>query len=263
MKITFLTLFPEMFAGPFEHSILKRAQAKGLLEVAFINIRDFGIGTHKVVDDTPYGGGVGMVLKVDVLHKAIEHAKKLVILERNDNEAIESQTKDPTCPPVPGEGRRVSRSSSFQDDKKEKVILMSATGKTFHQATAKAFSKLDHLIIICGHYEGVDERVKQYIDEEVSIGDFVLTGGELPAMLISDAVTRLIPGVITEGATEDESFSNEAGHLEYPHYTRPAEYEGKHVPEVLVSGDHKKIADWRKEKAHALTKKRRPDLLKK
>jgi tRNA (guanine37-N1)-methyltransferase len=234
MKISILTLFPEMFSGPFAHSILKRAQEKGLVEIELINIRDFGLGNHHVVDDTPYGGGVGMVLKVDVLHKAIQHA-------------------------------RGTLGTSDTHDTRQWVILMSATGSTFNQTKAKSFSKLDHLIIICGHYEGVDERAKQYIDEEISIGDFILTGGELPAMLISDAITRLLPGVITEGATEDESFSELTGQplLEYPHYTRPQIYENESVPEILLSGDHKKIETWRKEKSLALTKKRRPDLLKK
>src|SRR5260221_1286508 len=169
MKITILTLFPEMFSGPFDYSIIKRAKEKKLVEIELLNIRDFGIGPHKMVDDTPYGGGVGMVLKVDVLHKAIEHAK-----------AAFSQNKTT----------------------KQLVVLTSASGKTFKQQTAKAFSGLDHLILICGHYEGVDERIMQYIDEEISIGDFVLTGGELPAMLIADSVVRLLEGGITQGATE-------------------------------------------------------------
>lgn len=230
MTISILTLFPEMFTGPFSHSIMKRAQEKEKVTINFINIRDFGIGKHQEVDDTPYGGGVGMVLKVDVLHQAILQAKALV-----------------------------------EENTKQQIVLMSATGATFNQAKAKTFAELDHLIIICGHYEGVDERIKEYIDEEVSIGDFILTGGELPSMLITDAVVRLLDGVITEGATEDESFAQQSGEtlLEYPHYTKPAEYNGSVVPEILRSGDHPKIAAWRKDQARALTKKIRPDLLKK
>jgi tRNA (guanine37-N1)-methyltransferase len=230
MKITILTLFPDMFTGPFDHSIIKRAKEKGLVEIAFVNIRDFGEGTHQIVDDTPYGGGIGMVMRVDILHKAIAHAK------------------------------------GKNDHLKQKVVLMSASGKKFKQETAKEFSKLDHLILICGHYEGVDDRIQKYIDEEISIGDFVLTGGEIPAMLIADATTRLIDGVITKGATEDESYAmaqDGTQVLEYPHFTRPQTYNDSAVPEVLLSGDHKKIAAWRKEKALEKTHAVRPDLLKK
>lgn len=227
MKISILTLFPEMFDGPFNTSILKRAQEKELVEFNFVNIRDFGLGVHQMVDDTPYGGGVGMVLRIDVLHKALEDAK----------------AKYP--------------------DLKTKTILMSAAGQTHNQKHAKTLTTVEHLIIICGHYEGVDARILDYIDEEVSIGDFVLTGGELPAMLIVDSVVRLIDGVITEGATEDESFSQpDQALLEYPHYTKPREYDGKQVPEVLLNGNHAKINEWRHEEALKKTKRVRPDLLK-
>lgn len=230
MKITILTLFPEMFAGPFEQSIIKRAQEKQIVEIAYINIRDFGIGAHKMVDDTPYGGGIGMVLKVDVLHQAIEYAKRHSGLSRMTN---------------------------------QKVILMSASGKPYKQEDAKKYSQLDHLIIVCGHYEGVDERIMKYIDEEVSIGDFVLTGGELPAMLIADSVIRLLDGAITQGAVEDESFSKDVNTLEYPHYTKPREYDGQGVPEVLLNGNHQKIAQWREEKSREKTQRVRPDLIRK
>lgn len=217
-----------MFTGPFTESIVKRAQEKGKVEIELINIRDFGIGTHQMVDDTPYGGGIGMVLRVDVVHQALQQAIKNY------------------------QGENVKR----------KVLLTAAGGKTYKQKTAKEYSQLDHLIIICGHYEGVDDRIMKYVDEEVSIGDFVLTGGEIPAMLITDSVTRLIEGVITEGATDDESFS-QSGQilLEYPHYTRPREYDGQEVPEVLLNGDHKKVDAWRHDKALEKTKKFRPDLL--
>jgi tRNA (guanine37-N1)-methyltransferase len=240
MKISILTLFPEMFTGPFTESILKRAQEKGKVEIELINIRDFGIGSHQMVDDTPYGGGIGMVLRVDVVHQAIEHAKKNFKL-------------------TDGTGSRIE---SGMTEIKRKILLTAAGGKMYKQKHAKEYSQLDHLIIICGHYEGVDDRIMKYVDEEVSIGDFVLTGGEIPAMLITDSVVRLIEGVITEGATDDESFSQpDQALLEYPHYTKPRNYDGQDVPEVLLNGDHKKIETWRHEKAVEKTKKFRPDLL--
>ncbi len=229
MKITVLTLFPEMFVGPFNNSIMKRAQEKGKATFTFINIRQFGIGPHKMVDDTPYGGGVGMVLKINVLHEAIKHALDLY-------------------PEITRE--------------KTKILLTSASGRTYNQTIAREYVQLEHIIIICGHYEGVDARIMKYIDEEISIGDFVLTGGEIPAMLIADSVVRLLQGVITDGATEDESFSLE-GQLEYPHYTKPREYDGESVPDVLLNGNHQHIDTWRQEQALQKTKKIRPDLLKK
>lgn len=224
MKISVITLFPEMFSSPFEYSIIKRAIEKKLIELEFINLRNFGVGKHKIVDDTPYGGGHGMVLKVDILHKAIVATK------------ISSLKKD-----------------------EQKIVLLTAHGKTFEQKIAKNYSKLKHLIIICGHYEGYDERVKKYIDEELSIGDFILTGGEIPAMLVIDSVARLIEGTINKGSLEDESFSPL---LEYPHYTKPFEYDNQSVPDILLTGDHKKISDWRKQQSIKVTKKMRPDILK-
>lgn len=226
MTISVLTLFPQMFESPFNESIIKKAQENGFVTLKFINIRDFGIGTHKTVDDTVYGGGKGMLMKVDVLHSAIKAAR------------------DPHA-------------------KNEKVYLMSAQGQTFTQSTAKKLSTLDHLILICAHYEGVDSRILDYIDGEISIGDFVLTGGEIPAMLIIDSVVRLVTGVLDPEATHHESFSsNDAGNLlEYPQYTRPAMYEGKEVPEVLQSGNHQAIAAWKEEQAKTVTKKNRPELI--
>jgi len=232
MQITILTLFPEMFAGPFDYSILKRAQEKNLVTINLINLRDFGNGPHKMVDDTPYGGGVGMVLKVDVIHNAITQIKT-TFSQQSGNETT-----------------------------KQWVVLTSASGKPYKQKDAKKFSQCDHLIIICGHYEGVDERVMSYVDEEISIGDFVLTGGELPAMIMTDSIIRLLDGAITEGAIEDESFSTKNSLLEYPHYTKPRTYDGQDVPEVLISGNHQKIAQWRDEQAVKKTKRVRPDLLK-
>jgi tRNA (guanine37-N1)-methyltransferase len=212
-----------MFLGPFDHSIVKNAQTKKLLKINFVNIRKFGIGLHKTVDDKPYGGGHGMILKVDVLERAIE------------------QTKDKDL-----------------DKKEQKVILLSPHGKTFDQPKALELSNLKHLILICGHYEGVDERIKKFIDEELSIGDFITTGGEIPAMLMTDAIARLIKGVLKEGVTSSESFSRL---LEYPQYTKPNTYKNLSVPPTLLSGDHGKIKSWRDKISLSTTIKLRPDLL--
>ncbi len=222
MKISIITLFPEVFDPILNTSILKRAQSKGKISFELINLRDFGEGKHQVVDGRPYGGGAGMVLRADILAKAVKSLK------------IEN------C--------------------KLKIILMSASGYPYKQKKALELSKLDHLIIICGHYEGVDQRfIDKYVDEEISIGDYVLTGGEIPAMVIVDSVVRLIPGVLEKPeAIINESFSENL--LEYPHYTRPEEFEGEKVPEVLLSGNHAEIAKWRKQKSQQLTKKIRPDL---
>lgn len=222
-----------MFQGPFDFSIVKKAKEKQLVEINLINIRDSGIGRHKVVDDTPYGGGIGMVMRADVLRKAISNVKFPI--------------------------------SNFKS--RERVVLLSASGVKFDQERAKEYAGLDHLILVCGHYEGVDARVKKYIDEEISIGDFVSTGGEIPAMLVTDCVTRLVPGVLKEGATDAESFSLEGPggdkYLEYPQYTKPAEFDGVSVPEILLSGDHKKIHEWRMDQAKKRTREVRPELLKK
>jgi len=232
MKITILTLFPEMFTGPFDHSIVKKALEKKRVDISIINIRDFGIGKHKTVDDTPYGGGIGMVMRADVVKKAIDFA-----------------------------------TSSYRAQKtpiNQSVILLSASGKSYTQQKAKHLSKKDHIILVCGHYEGVDDRIKKYIDEEISIGDFVITGGEIPAMLIADSLTRLIPDVLKEGVTENESFSIKASDfkslLEYPQYTKPIEFDNQSVPDVLLSGNHKKIKEWRTSQSLKKTIKTRPDL---
>ncbi len=230
MTISIVTLFPQMFLGPFSESIIKNATQKKLVEINFVDIRRFGIGKHQLVDDTAYGGGVGMVMRVDVVHAAIESARK----------------------------------KELSSDE-EKVILMTADGKTFNQNFAKKYSTLKHLIIVCGHYEGIDERIRSFVDEEISIGDFVLTGGEIPAMLITDSVIRLVSGVLKEEATANESFSlpsgKELGLLEYPIYTRPEEYKGVKVPDVLLSGNHAKINEWKKQEALKKTTRKRPDIL--
>jgi tRNA (guanine37-N1)-methyltransferase len=223
MKISIITLFPEMFKGPFDFSIVKRAIDKKIISIEFINLRNFGIGRRQTVDDTPYGGGMGMILRVDVLEKAIESTKN-----KNLNK------------------------------KQQKVILLSAHGKKFDQKIARSYSKLKNLILVCGHYEGFDERIKNFIDEEISVGDFVLTGGEIPAMLITDAVSRLVKGVIKEDSAVFESFSP---YLEYPQYTKPQEHKGMKVPAILLSGNHPEIEKWKKKQSLKITSKLRPDLL--
>lgn len=219
MKIDILTLFPEMFS-PIQSSILKRATDNGILEFNIVNIRDFSLDKHKKCDDYPFGGGAGMLMSVQPLYDAIQSVKK----------------------------------------ENSKLIFPSPRGKVFNQKIAKDLSKFDHLIFVCGHYEGVDERIFQLFDmEEISIGDYVLTGGELPTMVIIDTLSRFIDGVISSESLENESFSN--GLLEYPQYTRPAEFMGLKVPEVLLSGNHKDIENWRREASLKITKKNRVDLL--
>lgn len=222
MRFDILTIFPEIFSSYFNESILARAQKKKLVKIKIHNLRDYTADRHKTVDDKPYGGGFGMVFAVEPIMKAVQSIK------------------------------RKSRV------KKSKVILLSAKGKKFDQKMARKFLKTDRLIIICGRYEGVDERVAKYIaDEEISIGEYVLTGGELPAMVIVDVITRLMPGAIAKGSLEEESFSLEK-YLEYPHYTRPESIKigGKErkVPKVLLSGDHKKIDNWRRRKSKGFDK---------
>jgi len=210
MKIDIVTLFPAMFSGPFEESILRRAQDKSLVEINIHNLRKWTKDKHRTVDGRPYGGGKGMVMMIQPIFDALESLKSKI------------------------------------KNKKSKVILFDPKGKVFNQSKARQLSKLDHLILICGHYEGVDARVDKLVDEKISIGDYVLTGGELPAMVIAETVTRLIPGVLEEEATKKESFSREM-RKEYPQYTRPENYRGLKVPKILVSGNHKKIEKWREE----------------
>jgi tRNA (guanine37-N1)-methyltransferase len=221
LKIDVLTLFPEMFAGPLDVSIVRRARTTGLLELQIHNLRDFTHDRHQTVDDRPFGGGPGMVLKPEPIFEAVE-------------KLAESRTR---------------------------VILTSPTGRPFTQAIARELAGHQHLLFICGSYEGVDERVREgMVHDELSIGDYVLTNGGLAAMVIIDAVTRLLPGALgDEQSAEQESFSH--GLLEYPHYTRPAEFRGMKVPEILLSGHHAEIEKWRAEQAKARTKSRRPDLL--
>ncbi len=210
MKISVITLFPQMFDGPFSHSIVKRSIDKNLIEINFVDLRKFGIGKHKTVDDKPYGGGVGMILRADVLKSAID------------------ATIDP----------KISK-------QKQRIILLDPRGKIFSQSKAQEFSNLKHLILICGHYEGFDERIKKFIDEEISIGNFILTGGEIASMVIVDATARLINGVLKKEAVQNESFSEERGALEYPQYTRPEKIGKLCVPKVLLSGNHKEVESWK------------------
>lgn len=222
MKIAVITLFPEMFDAVLNSSMMWKAQKDKLVDFNIINLRDFGIGPRKQVDDTPYGGGAGMVLKPEPIYDAVESARK----------------KLPSA----------------------KVALMTPRGEQFTQIFAKKLSKLDELILLCGHYEGFDERIMDLVDIEISVGDYVLTGGELPAMTVIDAVVRLVPGVLGDKqSAHDESFSQ--GLLEYPQYTKPQDFMGKKVPEVLLGGNHSKISVWRKAEAVKKTKKNRPDLL--
>lgn len=222
MKITILTLFPGMFEGFLGESIIKRAIANNLIEIEIINIRDYAFDKHKQVDDTPFGGGCGMLLKPEPLSRALEDIQQ-----------------------------------------KGKVIFTSPQGKTLNQDLVKELIKEENITIIAGHYEGIDERViEKYVDMEISIGDYVLTGGELPSMIIADAIARLVPGVLgnSESYTNDSFFN---GLLDCPHYTRPAQYEGQDVPEVLLSGHHKNIEKWRKKESIKRTLLRRPDLIEK
>ena len=222
MQIDFLTLFPEFFGSPLSQSMLKRAQDQGAVGFGVLNLRDYAEDRHLVADDRPFGGGPGMVMKIEPLVKAI----RAVRLEDPDT----------------------------------RVILLSPAGRVFDQDRARELAERSHLLLICGHYEGVDDRIRYYIDGMLSIGDYILTGGEIPALVVADAVTRLLPGVLGgEGATVEESF--QTGLLEYPQYTRPRVFEGHEVPPVLLEGDHGRIARWRRQEALRRTLEHRPDLL--
>ncbi len=221
MKIDVLTLFPGMFAGPLDESIIKRARQAGLLELQLHQLRDWTHDRHKTVDDRPFGGGPGMLLKPEPVFEAVESLRR----------------------------------------ENTRVVLMSPSGRKFDQSIARELAQQEHLLIVTGHYEGFDERIREALaDDEMSIGDYVLTNGALPAMVVIDTVTRLLPGVLGDDASSsEESFSH--GLLEYPQWTRPAEFRGMKVPEVLVSGNHAEIARWRAEQAKLRTKERRPDLM--
>jgi tRNA (guanine37-N1)-methyltransferase len=251
MRFDLVTIFPEFFSGPLEHGIVRRAREAGIVEVRVQDLRAFTKDRHRTVDDRPFGGGEGMVLKPEPLFEAVES-----LLGRSVGDASEAISPEP----------------------KTAVVLLSAAGKLFNQETARRYAQLERVIFICGRYEGVDERVAEHLTtEEVSIGDFVLSGGELPAMLVIDAATRLLPGALgNEASSQNESFSAmqdalaSSGHqsrvnnyllLDFPHYTRPADFRGWKVPEVLIGGNHAEVARWRREAALAKTRRNRPDLL--
>lgn len=222
MTFHVLTLFPEIISSPLKGSILGKAQERGLVEVRVINIRDYAEGRHRVADDYPYGGGKGMIMKPEPIVRAIR--------------------------------------ALLEGDPKTWVVLMTPQGVPFDQRVARRLAAFGHIALVCGRYEGVDERVRSFVNEELSIGDYVLSGGEFAALVVIDAVSRLVPGVLGDAeAPEEDSFSG--GLLEYPQYTRPPEFEGKKVPEVLLSGDHGRIRQWRRRQALLRTWQRRPDLL--
>jgi len=224
--VDIITLFPEMFSGPFDESIVKRAQDKNLVRITVHNLRDWAIDARGTVDDRPYGGGKGMVLRPGPIFSAVEELKQGL---------------------RPWAGQL-------------STILLTPQGRVFNQEKAQELAGLDHLVLICGHYEGVDERVREsLVDEEISIGDYVLTGGELPAMVITDTIVRLVPGVLPTGAKEEDSFVQPT--LEYPQYTRPEDFRGYQIPKVLLSGNHGEIKKWRRRKSLARTVTRRPRLL--
>jgi tRNA (guanine37-N1)-methyltransferase len=227
MRFHILTIFPEFFAGPFDHGVLARANASGLLEIRVHDLRNWTYDRHKTVDDRPFGGGEGMLLKPQPLFEAVE----TIWPERNA---------------------------------RQRVVLLSAQGRSFNQAVAREYAALDELLLICGRYEGVDERVAEHLaDEELSVGDFVLSGGELAAAMVVDAVARLLPGVLgNEDSSRNESFSGEnEGFLDCPQYTRPAEFRGWKVPDVLLGGNHKEIERWRRAASREKTERLRPDLV--
>ena len=235
MQFYIMTLFPDMVMDGLNTSIIGRAMDKGLLDIEAVNIRDYAFNKHNSVDDYPYGGGAGMLMQAEPVYQCYEAVKKKI-----ETKALLS---DP--------GTR----------KSPRVIYLSPQGKTFNQTMAEEFAQEEDLVFLCGHYEGIDQRVlDEIVDEEISIGDYVLTGGEIPAMVLVDSVSRYVEGVLSEGSTSEESFSD--GLLEYPQYTRPEEFRGKKVPEVLISGHHENIKKWREEKSLEITKKNRPDLLK-
>lgn len=228
MRIDVLTIFPKMFDAVLGESIIKRARKKGVVTLNIIDLRAFSGDKHKKVDDKPFGGGPGMIMNAEPFFEAINY-----IRHKTKNERLKART-----------------------------VLMSPKGRTFDHRLAKKIACYEQLILLCGHYEGIDERVRErLVDEEISIGDFVLTGGELAAMVVIDSVARLLPGCLgNKDSSADESFSK--GLLEYPQYTRPADYNGMKVPDVLLSGDHKKIKQWRKKQSLKMTKAKRPDLMK-
>jgi len=241
MRIDIVTLFPEICRAPLSESILKRAQEKGIVDLHIHNLRDWTTDKHHIVDDAPFGGGQGMVMKPEPIFAAVEDLKRQ----------------------MPNAQRSTSNAQSNIKLQRPKIILMSPAGRRFDQEMARQLSQESHLIVLCGHYEGVDHRVIEHlVDLEISIGDYVLTNGAIAAVVLVDAIVRLLPGALGhERSAEDDSFSSESSTLEAPQYTRPAEFRGWKVPEVLLSGNHAEIAKWRSEQAIKRTRQNRPDLL--
>jgi len=253
MRFDLITIFPEFFAGPLDHGIVRRAKEAGIVQIHVQDLREFTKDRHKTVDDRPFGGGEGMVLKPEPLFEAVEKLLGHGVGDAQQPMALETGTA---------------------------VVLMSAAGRLFTQETARRYAKLNRIVLICGRYEGVDERVAEHLaTDEICVGDYVLSGGELPAAIVLDAVTRLLPGALgNEASTENESFSetselpgSHSRHsplatrhclLDFPHYTRPADFRGWKVPDVLIGGHHAEVAKWRKQQAERRTRKNRPDLLK-
>jgi len=271
MRIDVLTLFPEMFEGVFGSSILGKARERGKVKLSTVNFRDFANNKHNTVDDTPYGGGGGMVLKPEPIFAAVESVIRSARVEEREGAEAEpggeeradreerEEREEPLRESAPGE--KDGRLSVEPSRSSPRIILMCPQGEPLTQAKVRELAAESHLVFICGHYEGFDERIREHlVTDELSIGDYVLTGGELPAMVVIDAVVRLLPGVLgNDQSAARDSFSD--GLLEHPHYTRPPEFRGWKVPDVLLSGNHAEIDKWRRRQSLLRTAKRRPDLL--
>ena len=241
MKISILTMFPQLFESFTQGPVIKRAILKGSLELEIVDIKDFAPGSFRHIDDSPFGGGAGMVMRCGPVLDALKYVKE---------KARSAEGENP---------KETLSAESAGMERRSVIAAMSPAGARFDQKRAHRYADLDHLILICGHYEGMDERIYRHTDEEISIGDYILTGGEIAAMAVTDAVTRLLPGAIRSESTSEESFEN--GLLEYPQYTQPAVYEGEAVPEILLSGNHEKRRVWRLAESLRRTLERRPDLI--
>ena len=253
MKITVLTMFPQLFDGFRGGPVVQRAIRKGILELEIVDIKEFAPGSFRHIDDSPFGGGAGMVMRCQPVLDALRSVKN-----RSGGDGA-SCNDDESASRSCDYGASPSCEDGTSHISEEMTVAMTPAGRSFDQKMAHRLSELAHLILICGHYEGMDERIYRHVDEEISIGDYVLTGGEIAAMVVSDAVIRLLPGALRGESTSEESFEN--GLLEYPQYTQPAVYEGEAVPEVLTSGNHARIRRWRLKESLRRTLERRPDLL--
>ena len=252
MKISILTMFPQLFESFTQGPVIKRVILKGSLELEIVDIKDFAPGSFRHIDDSPFGGGAGMVMRCGPVLDALKYVKEKARSAEGENpkETLSAESAVP---------KESNDAESAGLKMRSVTAAMSPAGARFDQKRAHRYADLDHLILICGHYEGIDERIYRHTDEEISIGDYILTGGEIAAMAVTDAVTRLLPGAIRSESTSEESFEN--GLLEYPQYTQPAVYEGEAVPEILLSGNHEKIRLWRLAESLRRTLERRPDLI--